>query len=42
MHSKSKKTVLPQIFVNGEFKGLVRDLEDANECDDIYEWINAE
>lgn len=39
MHSKSKLTILPQIFVNGEYRGLVNDLEDANEAGKVTEWL---
>lgn len=41
MHSKSKLNVLPQIFVNGEYKGLMNDLDDANEMENVNEWLEG-
>lgn len=41
MKSKSNLTILPQIFVNGEYRGLVSDLEDANEVEKVKEWLNS-
>lgn len=41
MQQKSGKKVLPQIFVDGEFKGLVDQLEEANEFEEVPQWLGV-
>jgi glutaredoxin len=40
MHQRSGKRVLPQLFVDGEYRGCTEDLELANECGTTLEFIN--
>ncbi|KAJ3031202.1 hypothetical protein HDV00_008485 [Rhizophlyctis rosea] len=39
MQSKSGKNSLPQIFVDGEYKGGPDELEEANEDGAVQEWL---
>ncbi|KAI8804092.1 thioredoxin-like protein [Cladochytrium replicatum] len=41
MQGKSGKTVLPQIFVDGEFKGLIDQLEEANENGEVPQFLGV-
>ncbi|KAJ2859078.1 hypothetical protein GGI22_003101 [Coemansia erecta] len=36
------KMTLPQIFVDGEFKGFFEDAFKANEIDELYEWLGLD
>jgi glutaredoxin-related protein len=39
MQQKSQKKILPQIFVDGEFKGSCEELEEANEFGETLKWL---
>ncbi|KAL2914377.1 hypothetical protein HK105_206149 [Polyrhizophydium stewartii] len=39
MQRKSGKTVIPQIFVDGEYKGTCEELDEANECGEALKWL---
>ncbi|KAI9099403.1 thioredoxin-like protein [Phlyctochytrium arcticum] len=39
MLEKSGKNSLPQIFVDGEYKGGIEALEEANEDDAVQKWL---
>lgn len=39
MQEKSGKNVLPQIFVDGEYKGLCEELDEANEFGETHQWL---
>ncbi|KAI9202749.1 thioredoxin-like protein [Polychytrium aggregatum] len=42
MRMKSGKNILPQIFVDGEYKGTTEDLEEANECENVVQWLGLD
>ncbi|KAJ3165014.1 hypothetical protein HK101_000321 [Irineochytrium annulatum] len=42
MFSKSGKKTLPQIFVEGEFKGTLEELDEANEDGRVKEFLGVE
>ncbi|KAJ3275558.1 hypothetical protein HK104_003866 [Borealophlyctis nickersoniae] len=42
MQSKSGKNSLPQIFVDGEYKGGPDELEEANEDGAVQSWLGIE
>jgi glutaredoxin len=39
MQSKSGKKDLPQVFTDGEFKGLAQDIEDYNEAGELEKFL---
>ncbi|XP_004343513.1 hypothetical protein CAOG_07639 [Capsaspora owczarzaki ATCC 30864] len=40
MQSKSHKRDLPQVFVNGEFKGVYDDVVEANESGELEKFLS--
>ncbi|KAI8927948.1 thioredoxin-like protein [Entophlyctis helioformis] len=39
MQAKSGKAVIPQIFVDGEYKGTCEELDEANENGEGRQWL---
>ncbi|KAJ3125210.1 hypothetical protein HK098_000521 [Nowakowskiella sp. JEL0407] len=42
MQTGSGKTTIPQIFVDGKYKGGAEELEDANEMEEVKAWLGIE